>query len=34
MIPTPGDWTIAFSKVSWAWGSFTYDEKEDVRQPG
>src|SRR6266542_6342598 len=24
MIPTQGDWTIAFSKVSWAWGSFSY----------
>jgi tetratricopeptide (TPR) repeat protein len=31
MIPTKsGDWTIAFSKVSWAWGSFSYDEKEDA----
>jgi tetratricopeptide (TPR) repeat protein len=31
MIPTQGgDWTIAFSNVSWAWGSFTYDEKEDA----
>jgi tetratricopeptide (TPR) repeat protein len=31
MIPTAtGDWTIAFSKVSWAWGSFSYDEKEDA----
>jgi tetratricopeptide (TPR) repeat protein len=31
MIPTEGgDWTIAFSSVSWAWGSFTYDEKEDA----
>jgi tetratricopeptide (TPR) repeat protein len=31
MIPSKGgDWTIAFSKVSWAWGSFTYDEKEDA----
>ena len=30
MIPTTGDWTIAFSNVSWAWGSFSYDEKEDA----
>jgi tetratricopeptide (TPR) repeat protein len=31
MIPTQGgDWTIAFSTVSWAWGSFSYDEKEDA----
>lgn len=31
MIPTRGgDWTIAFSNVSWAWGSFTYDENEDA----
>jgi tetratricopeptide (TPR) repeat protein len=30
MIPTSGDWTIAFSNVSWAWGSFSYDEKEDA----
>jgi tetratricopeptide (TPR) repeat protein len=31
MIPSKtGDWTIAFSNVSWAWGSFSYDEKEDA----
>jgi len=30
MIPTRGDWTVAFSNVSWAWGSFTYDQKEDA----
>ncbi|HSD73092.1 MAG TPA: DUF2911 domain-containing protein [Thermoanaerobaculia bacterium] len=31
MIPSKsGDWTIAFSNVSWAWGSFTYDENEDA----
>lgn len=31
MIPTQsGDWTIAFSNVNWAWGSFSYDEKEDA----
>jgi DUF2911 family protein len=30
MIPTAKDWTIAFSKMSAAWGSFTYDQKEDA----
>lgn len=30
MIPTPRDWTIAFSNMSSAWGSFTYDPKEDA----
>jgi tetratricopeptide (TPR) repeat protein len=30
MIPTKGDWTIAFSKQAHAWGSFSYDEKEDA----
>lgn len=30
MIPTKGDWTIAFSNVNTAWGSFSYDEKEDA----
>src|SRR5262245_17966480 len=25
-----GDWTVAFSKTASAWGSFTYDEKEDA----
>ena len=30
MIPTKGDWTIAFSTVNTAWGSFSYDEKEDA----
>jgi tetratricopeptide (TPR) repeat protein len=31
MIPKKdGDWAIAFSNVNWAWGSFTYDEKEDA----
>ncbi|MEO8349986.1 MAG: DUF2911 domain-containing protein, partial [Acidobacteriota bacterium] len=30
MIPTKGDWTIAFSTVNAAWGSFSYDEKEDA----
>jgi hypothetical protein len=27
MIPTAKEWTIAFSNVSTAWGSFTYDQK-------
>jgi hypothetical protein len=30
MIPTPKEWTIAFSNMSTAWGSFTYDQKEDA----
>ena len=30
MIPTRGDWTVAFSTVNVAWGSFSYDEKEDA----
>jgi len=30
MIPTTKDWTIAFSNTSTAWGSFTYDQKEDA----
>jgi len=30
MIPTAKDWTIAFSNMSVAWGSFTYDQKEDA----
>lgn len=30
MIPTKGDWTIAFSNMNVAWGSFSYDEKEDA----
>jgi hypothetical protein len=29
-IPQPGAWTIIFSKVANAWGSFTYDPKEDA----
>lgn len=29
MIPGPQQWTIIFSKSARAWGSFTYDEKED-----
>ena len=30
MIPTPTTWTVALSTVSSAWGSFTYDPKEDA----
>ena len=30
MIPTTKTWTVALSTVSSAWGSFTYDPKEDA----
>ena len=30
MIPTTGAWTVIFSKESGAWGSFSYDQKEDA----
>src|SRR5215471_2050374 len=30
MIPTTKQWTVIFSNVSSAWGSFSYDEKEDA----
>ncbi|HEX8110170.1 MAG TPA: DUF2911 domain-containing protein [Kofleriaceae bacterium] len=30
MIPTAKEWTIAFSTMTTAWGSFTYDPKEDA----
>jgi hypothetical protein len=30
MIPTAGDWTVIFSREAGAWGSFSYDEKEDA----
>jgi tetratricopeptide (TPR) repeat protein len=30
MVPGPDQWTIIFSKVSSAWGSFTYKEAEDA----
>lgn len=30
MIPTAREWTIAFSTMTTAWGSFTYDPKEDA----
>ncbi|HEU4734212.1 MAG TPA: DUF2911 domain-containing protein, partial [Kofleriaceae bacterium] len=30
MLPTAKDWTIMFSTMTAAWGSFTYDQKEDA----
>ena len=30
MIPGENEWTIAFSKMAAAWGSFSYNEKEDA----
>src|SRR3954454_16998201 len=30
MIPTQGDWTIVLSRQANAWGSFSYDPKEDA----
>jgi tetratricopeptide (TPR) repeat protein len=30
MIPTEDQWTIIFSKISSAWGAFTYKQDEDV----
>lgn len=30
MIPASGPWTVIFSNESGAWGSFSYDEKEDA----
>jgi tetratricopeptide (TPR) repeat protein len=30
MIPTAKEWTIAFSKMNKAWGSYSYDAKEDA----
>jgi tetratricopeptide (TPR) repeat protein len=30
MIPTENDWTVAFSKMNTAWGSFTYKQDEDA----
>ena len=30
MIPGEDQWTVIFSKVASAWGSFTYDQKEDA----
>ena len=30
MLPTEKDWTVILSQQSTAWGSFSYDQKEDV----
>jgi tetratricopeptide (TPR) repeat protein len=30
MIPGESEWTVIFSKAATAWGSFSYDEKEDA----
>jgi tetratricopeptide (TPR) repeat protein len=30
MIPTQREWTVAFSTMALAWGSFSYDAKEDA----
>ncbi len=30
MVPTRGDWTVIFSRQANAWGSFSYDPKEDA----
>ena len=30
MIPNEDQWTIIFSKMHTAWGSFSYDQKEDA----
>lgn len=30
MIPTDKDWTVIFTNMSTAWGSFSYDQKEDA----
>jgi hypothetical protein len=30
MIPTADTWTVIFSKMNTAWGSYTYDQKEDA----
>ena len=30
MIPNENEWTIIFSKMHTAWGSFSYDQKEDA----
>ena len=30
MLPTDKDWSVMLSSTSTAWGSFSYDEKEDV----
>src|SRR5437016_3901215 len=30
MVPGENEWVVAFSKMSTAWGSFTYDQMEDA----
>ncbi len=30
MIPSPDSWTVIFSKTNTAWGSYSYDQKEDA----
>ena len=30
MLPTEKEWTVIFSKMAVAWGSFSYDEREDA----
>jgi tetratricopeptide (TPR) repeat protein len=30
MLPNENEWTVIFSKAATAWGSFTYDQKEDA----
>ncbi len=30
MIPTENEWTIIFNKNYWSWGSFFYNQKDDV----
>jgi hypothetical protein len=30
MIPNPNSWTVIFSKTNTAWGSYSYDQKEDA----
>jgi hypothetical protein len=30
MIPTPDTWTVIFSKMAVAWGSYTYNQSEDA----
>jgi len=34
MLPTEKEWTVIFSKESNAWGSFSYDAKEDALRVG
>src|ERR1700746_1929016 len=30
MIPNPDSWTLIFSKTNTAWGSYSYDQKEEA----